>query len=61
MLHVICRMQRETLNMEQEIKQYLIYYIQTMDQKTSRDTNTTMMALAALMFFSPFVHYVMSK
>ncbi len=32
-----------------------------MEEKTSRDSNTTMMALAALMFFSPFMHYLLNK
>lgn len=32
-----------------------------MQQMESRDSNTTMMALAALMFFSPFMHYLLNK
>lgn len=32
-----------------------------MDEKKNRDSNTTMIALAALMFFSPFIQYLLKK
>jgi hypothetical protein len=32
-----------------------------MEENVKKDSNTTMMALAALMFFSPFMHYLLNK